>query len=296
MEGAGRPKILVLHLCCCVAAAKSLSFSGPGSPLPLGRRPQRGLPEREARDTEGRDGHVLPGVAGAGAETEVRERPFPPGWGAPGVPTEACPPPSSLRPHPYTSPVRTPRPAPAARPGALHDRRLLPTCHLLWPLPHPAHPCGHCSGPCHIPAHHPWGHCASSQQETWLRNLLQAPPKVADHLGEAAPARGSREQGAELLGVKAFPPRAGLDQGRGHGQGDGPGAPAAHLQACCREARTGPSASACDPKCPHCALGPGPVLGTPCLLPKEPTRWGSRWSQGRGPGYSGHLCAPFSVP
>ena len=132
MEGAGRPESRF----CAYVAVWLLAGLFP-SPLPLGRRPQRGLPEREARDTEGRDGHVLPGVAGAGAETEVRERPFPLGWGALGVPTAACPPPSSLRPHPDTSPVRTPRPAPAARPGAPHDRRLLPTCRLLWPLPHP---------------------------------------------------------------------------------------------------------------------------------------------------------------
>ena len=220
------------------------------------------------------------------------------------MPTVACPPPSSLHPHPDTSPVRTPRPAPAARPGAPHDRRLLPTCRLLWPLPHPCPSVWMLPWPCHIPAHHPWGHCASSHTDCshslpagdLAPEPSSSPPKVADHLGEAAPAGRSREQGAELLGVEAFPPRAGLDQGRGHGQGDGPGAPAARLQACCREARTGPSASACDPRCPHCALGPRPVMGTPCLLPKEPTRWGPRWSQGRGPGYSGHLCDPFSVP
>ena len=43
----------------------------------------------------------------------------------------------------------------------------------------------------------------------------------------------ARRQVAELLGAEASSPRAGLDQGRGRGHGDGPRAPAAGLQAAC---------------------------------------------------------------
>ena len=138
-----------------------------------------------------------------------------------------------------------------------HDRRLLPARRLLWPLPHPCpssvwtppwplphpcpsiwtlpwplpHPCPSsmwtlCLLPCSDPSHSlPAGDLASEPSPS--------SPKAADHLGEAAPVEGSREQGAELLGAEASSPRAGLDQGRGRGHGDGPRAPAAGLQAAC---------------------------------------------------------------
>ena len=67
--------------------------------------------------------------------------------------------------------------------------------------------------------------------------------------------------------------------------------------ACCREARTGPPPLHMIQGVPHCACW-GHAL---CQAPRayflgSPTRWGPRWSQGRGPGCTGHLCAPFSIP
>lgn len=88
--GSRQAQVLVLPLHCCVAAGKSLSFSGPRprAPLPPGRRPQRELPKRGDRDTGTRRARSprchwggRQALAGAGAETEVRGRPSPPRWG-----------------------------------------------------------------------------------------------------------------------------------------------------------------------------------------------------------------------
>lgn len=86
-----------------------------------------------------------------------------------------------------------------------------------------ARPCGHCPGPCRIPAHHPCGHCllpCSDPSHSLPAGDLAlepspSPAMAANHLEEATPVGGSREQGAKLLGVEASSPRAGLEPREG---------------------------------------------------------------------------------
>lgn len=126
--------------------------------------------------------------------------------------------------------------------------------------------------------------------------------------GVRPPGRGRTSWGEQRAGGRAAGRGGLLSQGRAGpregtwagGWSPGPGCPSPGSTwptqpAAGRPAR-GPPPLHVIQGAPHCALGPRPVPGTPCLLPKEPTRWGPHWSQGRGPGCAGHLCDPFSAP
>lgn len=121
-----------------------------------------------------------------------------------------------------------------------------------------------------------------SRQVTWLWNLLQAPPRRPTTWERPHQSGGAESRGPSCWVWRPPLPGPGWTKGGDVGRGmvPGPRLPVSRQRvthtACCREASAGPSASACDPRCPSLRmLGPRPVPGTPCLLPKEPDKVGA---------------------
>ena len=119
------------------------------------------------------------------------------------------------------------------------------------------------------------------QQETWLWSLLQAPPRQSTTWERPHQLGGAESRGQSCWARRPPLPGPGWTKGGDVGTGmvPGPRLPVSRQRvthtACCREARTGPSASAHDSRCPSlCVLGPRPAPSTPCLLPREPNKVG----------------------